>query len=124
MPALSPGPADLRRPPAAAGTAPNPVSVRGELAQGIIEIVDTAQDERMRFVADGAAAGLRAEVRIARAGGPPEILALAVMGDQPRIFWSSVAPQEPHQFEAQLILRLGAAGVQDRTACRRREAPH
>ena len=92
---------------AAHSHAPNPVPVRGELAQGLIEIVDTVHGERMRFVADGAAAGLRAEVRIACAGGPPEILALAATVDEPGIFWSSVAPQEPHEFEAELILRSG-----------------
>lgn len=97
--------------PAMAGAvhshASNPVTVRGELAGGVVEIVDTAQGERMRFVADGAASGVRVEVRIARAGGPPEILALAATVDQPLIFWSSAAPQEPHEFEAQLILRTG-----------------
>jgi hypothetical protein len=85
--------------------APNPVPVRGELAAGIVEIVDTPQGERMRFTADDASSGLRAEVRIARAKGALETLSLSATTDAPNVFWSHAAPEEPHEFEAQLILR-------------------
>ncbi|MBI2752413.1 MAG: cation transporter [Betaproteobacteria bacterium] len=87
--------------------APHPILLRGRLASGILEIVDTSQGERMRFVADSAPSGLRAEVRIARANGALETLSLSATVDRPDVFWSSAAPQEPHEFEAQLILTAG-----------------
>jgi cation diffusion facilitator family transporter len=85
--------------------APVPVPIGGELASGVIEIVDTAQGERMRFVAERAPSGLRAEARIERPGGAPEVLVLSPLEGQPGVFWSNLAPAEPHQFQARLVLR-------------------
>jgi cation diffusion facilitator family transporter len=85
--------------------APVPVPIRGALASGVVEIVDTALGERMRFVAERAPSELRAEARIERPGAPTEVLVLSPLDGQPNVFWSNVAPAEPHQFEARLVLR-------------------
>lgn len=84
--------------------APKPVAVRGALAGGTIEIADTALGERMRFVVQSASANMQAEVHIAR-DGASEILKLAAAAGEPGVFWSAAAPQEPHEFEARLMLR-------------------
>ena len=86
--------------------APNPVSIRGQLASGVVEIVETPQGERMRFVVEYALKGLRAEVRIARANEVLETLPLSISDHQPDVFWSDAAPREPHEFEAQLVLTV------------------
>lgn len=84
--------------------APNPVAIRGALAAGTIEIADTALGERMRFAVHSASDRLRAEVHIVR-HGVSEILKLAAAAGEPGVFWSAAAPQEPHEFEARLMLR-------------------
>jgi cation diffusion facilitator family transporter len=84
--------------------APHPVAIQGTLATGAIEIVDTAQGERLRFIAQSAAEGLQVEVHIGRPGAN-EILKLSATVGEPTVFWSAAAPQEPHEFEAKLVLR-------------------
>lgn len=81
--------------------------MHGELADGVIDIIDTPNGERMRFVASQVTAGLTATVRIDRGNGAVEVLELIASGD-PRAFLSGVAPAEPHEFDA--VLRLGVAG--------------
>ena len=85
--------------------APEPVRVDGRLAQGWLEIVDTADGERMRLTLSTQADGLRASIVIARPGGKSEILPLA-QGDA-RIHTSAIAPAEPHAFDATLHLAAG-----------------
>lgn len=58
----------------------------------------------MRFVVQSASGRLQAEVHIAR-DGATEILELAAAAGEPGVFWSAAAPQEPHEFEAKLMLR-------------------
>ena len=87
--------------------APQPVAIRGKLATGIVEIAETAMGERLRFVVESDPESLQAEAKIARAGGEIEVLRLVASPGEPRVFWSAVAPHEPHEFEAELILQSG-----------------
>jgi cation diffusion facilitator family transporter len=86
--------------------APAPVAVRGKLAEGMLEIVDTPQGERMQFSAKRAVVGLTAVVRIKRDAGQVETLALNVSRDDPTKFMSTGAPQEPHTFQGDLVLNV------------------
>ncbi len=69
-----------------------------------MEIVDTPDGERMQFTASRAPPDLEAIVEIERGNDRVETLRLAALpGDRSR-FRSSVAPQEPHEFDARLRL--------------------
>jgi hypothetical protein len=87
--------------------APEPVAVRGKIAQGMLQIVDTPQGERMQFSAKHAVVGLMAAVRIERDAGQVETLALNASRDDPAKFISTAAPQEPHTFQGDLVLNVG-----------------
>jgi hypothetical protein len=86
--------------------APAPVTVRGKLAEGCIEIVDTPAGERLRFTATRMLPNLQAEVVIYRGSDPAhaEVLSLVDVANGIQ-FQSSVAPEEPHEFAAELRLR-------------------
>jgi len=83
--------------------APEPFKVAGDLASGLLEIVDTSAGERMRLTIDSHADDLVATVIIDRPEGPETLALGPVAGDHHRLE-SSVAPAEPHEFEARLIL--------------------
>ena len=83
--------------------APEPFRVHSKLATGLLEIVDTPQGERMRLTVSQQAEGLQAVVTIDR-DGRAETLPLLAVPSAPDVFESSVAPDEPHEFEAQLRL--------------------
>ena len=83
--------------------APEPFRVQCKLATGLLEIVDTPQGERMRLTVSQQAEGLQAVVTIDR-DGRAETLPLSAVPSAPDVFESSVAPDEPHEFEAQLRL--------------------
>ncbi|RJT32861.1 cation transporter [Mesorhizobium waimense] len=83
--------------------APDPFKVACDLATGTLEIVDTPAGERMRLTIDSHADDLGATVIIDRAEGPETLPLGPVAGDHHRLK-SSVAPAEPHEFEAKLIL--------------------
>lgn len=85
--------------------APHPVRVSGELAEGVIDIVDTPSGERLRFTAVRLTAGTEAVVAIDRPGGQVETLPLAALRDDRSRLLSAVAPAEPHEFAARLLLR-------------------
>ena len=87
--------------------APEPVAIRGELADGVVEIVDTEAGERLRFTATKAARDLRATISIQRDAGRIETLQLSPLRDNPSCFVSDVAPEEPHEFTAWIELRSG-----------------
>jgi len=55
--------------------APEPVSVHGHLASGMIEIIDTPAGERMRFTASEGLPRLDAKIVIHRDGKPEVLLA-------------------------------------------------
>ena len=87
--------------------APEPFRFAGELGQGVLEIVDTLDGERMRVTFARSALGLAARVEIARPEGQTETLQLEpALGDR-KILQSVVAPAEPHEFAAVLYLVLG-----------------
>jgi len=88
--------------------APKPVQVATVLADGLLEIVDTPEGERMRLRVSRHAEGLRARVEIAR-GDNTETLDLLPVGQNHHRLESQKAPAEPHEFTARL--RLEAAGA-------------
>lgn len=88
--------------------APAPFKVACDLAEGRLEIVDTPAGERMRLTVDRHADDLTATVIIDRPNGP-ETLCLDPVVDNHRRFESAVAPAEPHEFQAKLVL-----GARDR----------
>lgn len=88
--------------------APAPVPVSGELAEGVLEIVQTPSGERLRFTAARLTAGTQAVVAIDRPGGRVETLPLAACDNDSSRLLSAVAPAEPHEFDARLLLQRGA----------------
>ena len=91
--------------PHAGHHAPNPVAVRGELAEGVVEIIDTPQGERLRFTSSRPIPGLGVVATIQRHRPQGEVLELIEQqgGTQ---FLSTSAPEEPHEFDAMLRLQL------------------
>jgi len=87
--------------------APAPVAVHGQLAEGVVEIIDTPGGERVQFTVSQAVAGLQATMAIQRAGGRIETLLLESLGGKSLRFVSAAAPEEPHEFDAQIHLRVG-----------------
>lgn len=88
--------------------APKPFAVAGRLADGLLEIVETPAGERMRLRVSRHAEGMRARVDIARGGGQVETLELRPAGDNHHRLESTVAPAEPHAFDAKLWLAAGS----------------
>ena len=119
------GPVEPAAAPAAAHAghhhAPEPFRFSSPLASGTLEIVDTVDGERMRLTAIESEPGLKAIVRISRAAGM-EKLALERVSDAGRTLESSVAPEEPHEFDAELELEAG--GRRDRLPFRMVEPDH
>jgi hypothetical protein len=72
-----------------------------------VEIIDTPKGARLRFTATRQSAGLEAVVDIQRDHDRVEVLVLTPTKDDANCFLSEVAPEEPHEFEAQLNLRVG-----------------
>jgi hypothetical protein len=91
-------------PEAAHHHAPAPFLVAGRLAEGLLEIVETPEGERMRLRVSRHAEGLRAHVDIQRAGGAVETLQLAPVEGNHHRLESSTGPAEPHEFSATLRL--------------------
>jgi cation diffusion facilitator family transporter len=85
--------------------APDPFRFSSPLATGILEIVETADGERMRLTASPPEPGLTAVVRIKRTSGE-ETLELGPRNGGAELE-SSVAPEEPHEFDAELELVTG-----------------
>jgi cation diffusion facilitator family transporter len=91
--------------------APEPFKVDGKLAKGQLQIVDTPAGERMRLTTSKRAEGLGAVVVIKRPGGTDETLPLLPAKQDQGSYMSSVAPEEPHEFDA--TLRLTAADQEE-----------
>ena len=85
--------------------APAPFRVSSPLATGLLEIIDTPEGERMRLTVSRHAEGLAATVAIRRPGGAIETLPLIPKFDDHHELVSSIAPAEPHEFDAELQLR-------------------
>ena len=86
---------------------PQPFRVDGKFASGLLEIVNTPKGERMRLRVSRHVEGLKAAVAIARGSGEVETMALAPVSGDHHILQSAVAPQEPHEFSATLVLKVG-----------------
>ena len=86
--------------------APDPFRFESDVAAGVLEIVDTAEGERMLLTLSNSSRVLNVEVVINRKAGP-ERIRLEPLSDKGEQYQSSVAPAEPHEFEAQLILTQG-----------------
>jgi len=87
--------------------APEPFRFVGDLADGLLEIVDTAAGERMQLTVSQHTDALRAVVVIDRSGGSSETLELLPVPGERHSFISPVAPEEPHEFDATLQLTVG-----------------
>ena len=97
--------ADLTAPPHAGAHhhAPKPFKFVCALAEGSLEIVDTPQGERMQLTLLRGAQGLHATVSIKRPGSAQEMLPLSLTTGS-AIYQSLLAPEEPHEFDAELQL--------------------
>ena len=87
--------------------APEPFKVASTIAAGLLEIVDTLKGERMRLMLNRAVEGLAATVTISRPMGKTEVLHLISVAGNPLAYLSAIAPAEPHEFSAQLRLKVG-----------------
>ncbi|MBW9054895.1 cation diffusion facilitator family transporter [Rhizobium mesosinicum] len=86
--------------------APAPFKVSSLLATGLLEIVDTPDGERMRLSISKHARGLEAVVEIAREDGVERLPLLPSATDHHALV-STIAPAEPHTFDAVLKLMAG-----------------
>jgi len=87
---------------------PAPVTISGQLADGVIEIIETPEGERLRLTVTRSSENLVATVTIQRDQGRIESLPLIQSADNRNWFLSSSAPEEPHEFSAQLHLQEGS----------------
>jgi cation diffusion facilitator family transporter len=87
--------------------APDPFHVVDDLAEGVLEIVDTDAGERLRLTTRRAIEALVAVATISRPAGP-EMLMLEPVAGKSGVFMSAVAPAEPHTFDGVLTLSAGA----------------
>ena len=83
--------------------APEMVKISGRIAAGELTIIDTAGGERMRFTPASPVLELSAEVVIFRGTELERLLMVKEVASA--YFQSLVAPEEPHEFEAELRLR-------------------
>ncbi|MGG6896692.1 MULTISPECIES: cation diffusion facilitator family transporter [Rhizobium] len=87
--------------------APDPFAVSSSLATGLLEIIDTPDGERMRLSIASHAHGLQAVVNIQRPGGIVETLTLSPSPKDHHAMLSAQTPDEPHEFDAELVLTAG-----------------
>jgi Dimerisation domain of Zinc Transporter len=92
--------------------APDPFRFDGELATGVLEIVDTPEGERMRLTLARHTPGLSAKVSIVSHGRDSEVLLLPELAGAHPVLQSKVPPAEPHEFRA--VLTLSAGGRNER----------
>lgn len=90
--------------------APDPVVVTCDLADGLLEIVNTPEGERMRLTIDRHAEGLTAMVVVDRPNGPETLFLTPDAGDHHRL-QSLDAPAEPHEFDARLVLQVNGKSL-------------
>jgi nickel/cobalt transporter (NicO) family protein len=88
--------------------APDPQPIKGRLASGIVEIIDTPAGERLRLTLDAAVSGLSSRVDIFRDSGRTESLSLTPQNQANLVWLSDVPPDEPHEFKANVVLISGA----------------
>ena len=86
--------------------ASDPVPVKGTFVEAVLEIVDTPNGERMRLTAARLTDNADVSVVIHRPEGEKKLPLLPQDGEQ-GVLMSSIAPAEPHEFDARLVLRVG-----------------
>ncbi|MFN0218217.1 MAG: cation diffusion facilitator family transporter [Hyphomicrobium sp.] len=86
---------------------PEPCQVRSSIASGLLEIIDTPDGERMRLSIKTLVAALQATVTIERPGNTVEVLELLPVQGNDGVYMSLEAPDEPHEFSAELRLKAG-----------------
>lgn len=84
--------------------APEPIQVENILTSGILEIIQTADGERMRYLSKVAHATLQLQVIINRAG-IDEVLPLVQNPKNILEYISVDAPNEPHEFSAEFEIK-------------------
>ena len=85
--------------------APNPIHIKANHTQGILEITQTPEGERMRYFAETLSVGAKLRVLINR---PDGLEVLDLYGTpQAQEYMSSVAPNEPHEFSAEFETTFG-----------------
>lgn len=85
--------------------APDPVMVTTRSANGILEMINTDDGEKIRFTSESDVADLDVRILITR---PTEIEVLEFRRESPRSFVSVQIPQEPHEFSAEAeFMRAG-----------------
>lgn len=111
IPALSVASIRFAPPRSGHSHAPDPFRVSGRIASGLLQIVDTDVGERFELRISRHAEAMQAEVAIQRDGGKVERLTLLPVDGNHHLLRSTVAPKEPHEFDA--TLRLGAQDVEE-----------
>jgi nickel/cobalt exporter len=81
------------------------ITINSDITSGQMEIVQTENGERMRYSCALAPSDLKVRVMIIRPEGL-EILELDKIGES-KIYQSSIAPSEPHEFSAELEIISG-----------------
>lgn len=89
--------------------APAPFRFDNDLAKGELKIVDTPEGERMRLALEHQGRDFKAVVLIHRPGAAKERLDLASIPGNENTLQSAVAPQEPHEFTAELHLSTASS---------------
>lgn len=85
---------------------PDPIRIHNSVTDGVLEIIDTPNGERMKYVARQAPTGLGLRVVINRSE-QLEIIPLVRVSEGSNIFVSDVAPNEPHEFSAEFEISFG-----------------
>ncbi len=88
---------------------PEPFVVKSKFANGKLSIVDMPKGERFRLSLSKAVKGLQATVVIDRGKFKEKLLLIA--NSDSNIYESSVAPAEPHEFTAKLVLKSKTQAV-------------
>jgi nickel/cobalt exporter len=85
--------------------APDPIHIKSKDTQGVLEIIDTPNGERMRYLADHILPGLKIRVVINRSE-QLEVLELNKTANVNE-WMCNVAPNEPHEFSAEFEISRG-----------------
>lgn len=79
--------------------APDPIHMKCKDTQGVLEIIDTSEGERMRYIANSISPDVKLRVVINRSE-QLEVLELNKTANKNE-WMSSIAPNEPHEFSAE-----------------------
>lgn len=85
--------------------APDPIHIKCKDTQGVLEIIDTSNGERIRYVASNISPDIKIRVIINRSEGL-EVLELQPTSNTNE-WMSEVAPNEPHEFSAEFEVSCG-----------------